>query len=811
MQTKALILMLCLAVLPPWALAADDARSADSALAMHFCEMAQQIALPDPAHMRQCATFLEAARLSDLTDPRYPRLLADVLLRLDDTDGALAALEALRKLRPADQTAQLDVISLYAERMQSVDQKLNYLKDLLGRDSIPAEVRSVLASQCAQLLLESGKEDQAREMTERALTLNPLNLASLSLKAQWLKDAPPAQRAALLVAMLRSNPEQPDAFLSAARIAGSAGLTKEAIDWYTRAAYLLRSSPDILLEAASELFLNDQLFSANEQNPGAAKILDDMIAADPENYQAVALRVLVEKRNEKKDAQLIDKLQAQARNCLVNRLAALRQGLGVADATTRPVTDAPIALPDLAADIQRWNKSDNAQLKDEYLRALAGLAFFEVYVNNRPDEAEKLLAYYTQMSKETDPVAARIAGWILLARDRKDEARVKLSAAASANDALATLGLIRTFSSSPEDRTKATETARRLLAANPAGPLAAVIYDAVRDLGVKVTPSPDAPAVKAALDAFPGDFMNIMARPQRFYSLRAEPLKVSHSFGQPLLVRFTLQNNSEYDLTIGSKGIIKPDLCIDAQLQGANRGIFPGACIERLTDVLVLKPRQSITRVVRVDQNDLFLQLRQNPTTAIILSITLRTNVISPGVCGACGQAAGSTRFIERSGFAPTDSAIQKLCASLTTGSGDEKIRNIELLAMLSASAVLDKDSPFKAAAPAMTEAMHKALTDPSPAVRAYASYQHLFASAPADQTADVERMLADSAWQVRLLGLAAITTFPPDHPLPVDRRKAILADAAQKMPEPFARSFAAASLDVLANPPATQPATRPK
>ncbi|MCY2954117.1 MAG: hypothetical protein NTU53_19435 [Planctomycetota bacterium] len=810
MQTKALILTLCLAVLTPPALAADDARSADAALAMRFCEMAQQFALPDPAHMRQCATFLEAARLSDLTDPRYPRLLADVLLGLDDTDGALAALEAIRKLRPADQTAQLDVIFLYAKRMQSVDQKLNYLKDLLERDSIPAVVRSVLASQCAQLLLESGKEDQAREMTERALTLNPLNLASLSLKAQWLKDAPPAQRAALLVAMLRSNPEQPDAFLSAARIAGSAGLTKEAIDWY-RSACWLRSSPDILLEEASELFLDDQLFSANEQKPGAAQILDGVIAADPQNYQAIALRVLVEKRNEKKDAQLIDKLQAQARNCLVNRLAALRQGLGVTDATTRPVTDAPIALPDLAADIQRWNKSDNAQLKDEYLRALAGLAFFEVYVNNHPDEAEKLLGYYTQMSKETDPVAARIAGWILLARDRKDEARVKLSAAASANDALATLGLIRTFSSSPEDRTKATETARRLLAANPAGPLAAVIYDAVRDLGVKVTPSPDAPAVKAALDAFPGDFMNIMARPQRFYSLRAEPLKVSHSFGQPLLVRFTLQNNSEYDLTIGSEGIIKPDLWIDAQLQGANRGIIPGACIERLTDVLVLKPRQSITRVVRVDQNDLSLQLRQNPALAIILSITLRTNVISPGVCGACGQAASSTRLIERSGFAQTESAIQKLCASLTTGSGDEKIRNIQLLAMLSFSAVLDKDSSFKAAAPAMTEAMHKALTDPSPAVRAYVSYQHLFASAPADQTADVERMLADSAWQVRLLGLAAITTFPPDHPLPVDRRKAILADAAKKMPELLARSFAAASLDVLANPPATQPATRPK
>ena len=37
-------------------------------------------------------------------------------------------------------------------------------------------------------------------------------------------------------------------------------------------------------------------------------------------------------------------------------------------------------------------------------------------------------------------------------------------------EALATLGLIRTFSSSPEDRAKAVETARRLLAANPAGP-----------------------------------------------------------------------------------------------------------------------------------------------------------------------------------------------------------------------------------------------------------------------------------------------------------------------------------------------------
>lgn len=812
MRIRSLILSLCLGMLSPAVFAADEGRLAEVALGMRFCELAQQVAAPDVAHMRQCEAFLEAARLSDPGEARYARLLADALLRLNDSDAAIGALEAYRRLQPGDQVAQLEVIGLYVHRLQSADAKFKYLHDLLSRESIPREVRAVIAAQCGQILLEIGKDEYAREMVDRSLALDPLNLPSLEMKAGMLKSAGPGERAAVLVGMLRSNPAQPGAFLSVARIAGSVGLLREAIDWYTRSAYL-RPSPEVTLEVACALFLSDQLFSASDQAPGAARVLDHLISEDAENYQAMTLRLLVEKRSEKHDGQLVEKLEAQSRNYLVNRLAAIRRVLGAVNATTRPVTDSAIALPDMGDDVERWRRSENARAKEEYLQSLAGLAFHEVYVANRPDEAEKLLGIYAQLASPADVVLARIAGWILLARDRREEARVKLSAAASAADALAALGLIRSYASSAEDRDKAVERARQLMAANPAGPLGALIYDGVRDLGVKVTASADAAAVKAALDAFPGDFMNILARPQRFYSLRVEPLKVSHALGEPILARISVQNTSEHDLTIGANGVIKPDVWVNVQFQGSRRGVVNGVCIERLSDQLVLKPRQTISRTVRVDQNALLEQLRQNPTTAVLMSIEVRTNVASPeapDVSGPCGYAAVSAKLVERSGFVPTPAAIERLCASVVSGPSEKRMRGIELLALVNYYVQNDRHSGFNASAPAMVEALRKAQGDPLAAIRAHASYQHLFTLSPADQAAEIDRMLADSAWQVRFLGLAAVTNLPTVHPMTMDRRKAILANAAEKSAEPLLKRFAAASLETLVNRASTQPATQP-
>src|SRR5699024_7395427 len=105
-------------------------------------------------------------------DPRFPRLLVEARLKVGDTGGAIDALNAYRKINPGDRVAQIQLIDLYATRMQTADARLAYLQDLLGRETLPDEVRSHVAAECAELLLERS-QDEAAKMVAQALELFP--------------------------------------------------------------------------------------------------------------------------------------------------------------------------------------------------------------------------------------------------------------------------------------------------------------------------------------------------------------------------------------------------------------------------------------------------------------------------------------------------------------------------------------------------------------------------------------------------------------------------------------------------------------
>src|SRR5687768_11649908 len=319
---------------------------ANASLAHRFEEMARQVVQGNtPAHVRQGAGWLRAATTSDPSEARYLRLLADALLQLRDGEGALKALSSLRQLRPQDQVAQLEVIDLYVGRMETVHDKVAYLKDVAARDTVAAEVRSAAASRAATLLLEKGDRDGAVAMIDQALALNPVNTSALSMRYHTLPEtATTADRLATIFQLLQSNPVQPELIRTVAETFADAGMLKESVAWYD---YALRAvvrmgqgvPPDLALDFAAQLFLNGQ-------SDQAQRLVDDLIAAYPENYGALALRMLIEMRGAN-SKEALEKLRVQARNALVNQLAVVRKELGVADATTRPVNEGMLTLPDL--------------------------------------------------------------------------------------------------------------------------------------------------------------------------------------------------------------------------------------------------------------------------------------------------------------------------------------------------------------------------------------------------------------------------------------------------------------------------------
>src|SRR5205814_1906276 len=122
------------------------------------------------------------------------------------------------------------------------------------------------------------------------------------------------------------------------------------------------------------------------------------------------------------------------------------------------------------------------------------------------------------------------------------------------------------------------------------------------------------------LKKFPQAWMAIVDSPKIFYSLNAEPLKVSHGYSEPMLVRVILTNRSEFDITLGPDGIIRPDLWLDAQQRGIADRNFPGIAYDRMTQQMVLRPKATISQILRIDQGPLSQALTENPQVSVPLS-----------------------------------------------------------------------------------------------------------------------------------------------------------------------------------------------
>jgi len=789
--------------------AADETSDSGQAMAFRLTELAQRIlraeAAPSNPGMRQAEALLIAATKCDPREPRYWRLLVDSQIALQDKAGALESLSALRKLTPDDQVAQLEYIDLVVDRMETVDQKLGYLQGLVPNEVIAPELRSAAAWRCAMLLLEKRQTSDADAMVKQAVTLNPLNWQALYYQYQQASSTgSQPERFNALLALMRSNPCVPDLVVQVARELASAGLVNDSLKWYHYAGLAWQRGRQVppltvLVEVASEFFIG-------EQGQQAQPILDQLIEKQPENYPALVLRLLIEKSGGSRE--LADKLRNQARNALVNDLAVVRQKLGVKEATTRPVNEGnALPPPDLGGDIDRV-KNEDAALRDSYLQALGNLAWFELYFNGQTIEAERLLGVIRSIADPQDQQSkafiARLEGWLFLLQPNKlGEARVKLSAAAE-TDPFAALGLVRVYDM--EDKAKAKAEAAKLLSRYSNGMVAALIFHDLRELGVKMTPKPEAAALSEALARFPKDWMRVIDAPQQFYLIRGEPMKISSPYGEPLMVRVAIQNTSDYDLTIGDDGLIKPGLWLDVQLTGLVQRAMTGVAYERITDRIVLKARQVIIRTVRVDQGGLAVFLGQTPGPPIAMHVSVRTNPIAGRdtvASGAGGQVQELARGMERAAFPATDENINRAINLIQGGDAREKFRSMEVLTMLGMVLKNQKDQPpeIHAKGESLIESVKKARFDSDPNIRAWAGFLFTFAGPQVERETNLQKMIQDEGWQCRLLALAAMANVPRE------RQKMFADEVLEKDSQQLVKDFARATMEKPPPRPTTQPA----
>ncbi len=796
-------LFLAMAMVGNRASAADQPAAGDAALAQRIWEMADPLMRSGfREDVEQAEALLQGAHRADPDDARYLQMLVDLRTRLDDVPGRILALNGLRKLRPADLTAQLETVRIYARQMETTDLMLRYLSPLTGNEALPAELRSVIALDVALLHSERKEQTQAKRMVDRAVQINPLNLAALKMQYDLLPgNAPVADRIRLLLAMLRSSPIQPDIMVGVASQLAQQGMVAESMFWYEQTSQRYQLGPVDVLDYIAQLLIADR----PEQ---AQKVSDAALTPDLDVHEVLMVRAAIQRRLG--NAQAAEAYRRMARNDLLNRLAVVRKALGVVGAATRPVDGDLGPIPELAGDVEPFRRAEHPGAKAEYVGLVGLLGWSDAFYTGaavRPD-VERLARHLESLPDSpgnAKEVAARLAGWAFLLADKKAEAKVKLSAVAD-RDWMAALGLLR----AQDDARVKKETADQLLARQPRGLEGALIWEDVRAMGIKtaVPTGKDAPAIRAALDAFPAKLLDIALQPERFYVVRGEPQRVSHAIGEPIWARLTLRNISDYDLTIGGDGAIQPELWIEMQPRGMFANRRGDMWRERVTEQWILRPHQAVSIMVRLDQGDVARVLSDNPLHSVPMAGAVLAN-FNPrlGRLGYAGQVSELSRLMERAGLAPLEQGVAKAISGMASAEPPVRMRSIEQLGI--ASRLLRQAGGAEKRHAELLGRVAGLRTDPDPAVTAWAAWVMAVYGPEGDARQQIEPMLGGADWRMRLMGLAAAARV-----LPADARKSVCEKTLQTETDRVVKGYAAAMSRATARPaaasPATQPATRP-
>lgn len=757
-------------------------------------------------HWKMAGAMLQGAVKLNPDEPRFARLWADAMLQARDPEAALKALNAYVRNEPDDKPALIQLVDLHANAYETIDKRLDYLRDWVDDARLAEEVRSHIAVLAYLVYTERSQNPQAKKMLDQALKLNPLNMEALREKFNQVSvNGTPYERISTLLAILKSNPNQIQYVSLLAQELSNVGLSQPSLQFYSIGFGLanrqgLGIPRDFAQGYAVELMVNNP-----PQYAGVKQLVDSLVTGNPADYGTLMVRLLLERATDQKDAAV--KSIQQLRNILSNGVQSHRLMMGDKTATTRPVdTATPVEWGSFEADVKQLKemKGDDAEKsRAGYISTLTEIAWLEIYFRESPGDAKPVIDALRQLVPENDASLARLEGWVFLIRGDKEQAQVKLSAVKD-RDPLAELGLVRLMAT---DASKAA--GEQLLARHPVGLLAVLLLDGLRDRKVTLIPNPQVigPIVET-LNKFPSNWLAILDQPQNFYVLKAEPLKLSHAFGEPMLVRVSMQNISEFPITLGAEGVVHQDLWFDAEFRGVLQQNIPGAAYDRMGHEVVIKPHSTVSQLVRVDQGPVAQTMNGSPFPALQLILKVRTNpsTSSQTGVGPAGQIVQASKSIERNGFALSAPSIAKLATAMQQGGPAEKISKVDLTA--SAALILSQqqgNDDAKRVAIQMVGLLKAAAHDPSPAVAAWGGGTIARLSAPNERPEIVKSLLADPYWVARLLGISSM------QPLTFDLQQNITRQIIAGDTDPIVVTYAKALndlLDLAIASSTTQPAT---
>ncbi|HEX4056272.1 MAG TPA: hypothetical protein VHX86_18580 [Tepidisphaeraceae bacterium] len=763
------------------------------------------------------AALYEGAMALNPKESRFPRALADICFELKDNDRAIKALQAYLNLEPGDQTAFVQQLDLYlaSPQMQSVDQRLNYLRAKLQIQQIPGPVRSEMAFRCARLYLERSQTDQAIRMLDTARNLNPVNLRALRMHYVMTQaDALPVDRIQQLLGIMQANPSDPVVASRMAEQLAQLGLVEQAINWYGLANRLYAATgehpdPAFVLGATSELLMGNH---PDEATVLASKYLE-VLPDDADGWfvwlSIAKIQLDLNPSDPQAQALFAGEIK-KASIAITNRLQKIRNLGGDTTATTRPIdSDTPTPLPDLSGDAAMLKTPRNSQLIDPYIASLTSLAWLDLYYSHDAAGADPPISTLTQFLAPKDVTLQRLQAWRQYIGGDAAGAGPKLRALAK-DDPLAAMGAILVDSATPSKKDRCAVDAQKLMDEHPSGVIGAVLWAELDQFHVKIDPSPNSDSVATLVNNVPDEFLQLITQPKGYYAVQVTPLKAAYSFGEPVLVRVSLQNVSDVDLAIGDDSAIHPQLWFDAFMRGMMNKSVPGAAIGRLDQRLVLAPGDLVSTVVRIDQDALYPYFNNNPNLDLMVQLNLVMNpkqvqkgagANQPGQAtpGVGGYVVPASDLIAREPL-PIETEAQRaqLFAGLDQGDGGDKIRLMQVMSVYIRILHADQDPAAASAMKAFVSKLRR--VEPNESVCVQSWHRMLLALLAGDDELNaLGTMAKDPNWQMRLLALEAARQSLGTKAIP-------LADQLSSDDSPIVREYAVALSQSLQQVAATQP-----
>lgn len=788
---------------------APDETAARALLAerlVHVGRAALQTEQPTSEHVRYASALLRAAAQLNPGEPRYLRLLADAMQQLGDTDGELRAWNEYLKQERGDQVAQARVIELHLAAMETADARLKYVNDLLGNAALSDEVKSVVAVEAVRLHLDRADIAAAEAMLDRALQLNPLNPQATGMQLERASVGEPAARVAALVDALRCNPAQPAVMALLAEELSAAGLGEQALFWYGAANGTAQASyqqlpPDVFGGYCAALI-------AQQQYLAAASAVQALRDGAPEFTDAAFLKVLLARRDA--DPAPLQAAVAETRESLIQGLQALHLMTNGLPLPEDPTT-LPKEMPNLSAGAAKLSADDaDPRLRAAFIDLTSRLAWLHSYYLPSADEAAAPISALRVVLPEEDAQLGALDGWTAYHAGRLPEARLKFVAAAEGHP-MAALGLILLEQKEGASAEQVRSSAQALLRSAGGGITLAVLSEALQPIVGAMPQREDAPQVLAELDRLPTGWLRILEDPRSFYQVKAEPLKVNHQLGEPMLVRVTIANVSDYDIAVGPGALLQPDLWFDAQVKGVMQQNLPGAAYERASGLFVLKAKQrGLTLTARVDDGPVSQVLYANPMVSLPLIFSIITNpVSSPAgvVPGPGGYRSMLTRPMERTSAPLATPQMQQQVLS-RLGTMEPPATRVMAIELLATYARLlrgeQSDEEGRSTAARFAESIARTTAHASPAVQTAARYVLALAADEPSRPVLVQRMLSGDLAE-RAFGVVAART------LPQATATALLQPLADSDPDPAIRDLARSAIALAALPPApAAPTTQP-